>query len=93
MRPLFVVAVALVIALPAASLRVQAQQPAPAAESMKPSVAKSSKKRHTARARHRHARMASLRYRTYSPCAIIDGWRAFPVRDRDSYFDTSRVCR
>ena len=97
MRSLYAAAAALVIALAGASLDARAQQPtqpaAPSAEPAKPSVAKVTKKRRTARARHRHTRMASLRYRTYSPCAIIDGWRAFPVRDRDSYFDTGRVCR
>jgi hypothetical protein len=95
MRPLLALAAALFIALAVASPNASAQQ-STSSSSMErgtPTVLKSSKKRRVARAKHRHARYAALKHRTYSPCAIIDGWRAFPVRYRDSYFDTSRVCR
>ena len=99
MRPLLTATAALVIVTVAVSLNATAQQPAqpsapaPTATPATPAVAKATKKRRTARAKHRGARYASLRHRVYSPCAIIDGWRAFPTRDRDSYFDTARVCR
>jgi hypothetical protein len=93
MRLPYAIAAAFLIALVAGSLEARAQQPTtPAAEPAKPSVAKTTKKRRVARAKHRHVRTAALRHRTH-PCTIIDGWRAFPVRYRDSYFDTSRVCR
>ena len=99
MRPLLTSTAALFIVAAAASLSATAQQSAPpaapaqAAEPATPRLAKATKKRRTARARHRRTRYASLRNRVYSPCEIIDGWRAFPTRDRDSYFDTGRVCR
>jgi hypothetical protein len=93
MRLPYAIAAALFVTMAATSLSAHAQQPtAPTAEPAKPSVAKTTKKRRVARAKHRHVRTAALRHRTH-PCAIIDGWRAFPVRYRDSYFDTSRVCR
>ena len=65
----------------------------PSAEPSKPTAAKASKKRRTARARHGRTRYASLRHRMFSPCEIIDGWRAFPTHARNDYFDTRPVCR
>jgi hypothetical protein len=99
MRPLLTLFAALFVVAAAASLDVAAQQstppstPMPSAEPAAPAVAKATKKRRTAHARHRRTRYASLRNRMYSPCEIIDGWRAFPTRDRNGYFDTSPVCR
>jgi hypothetical protein len=98
MRPLLTAAAALFIVSLAASLDASAQQPAqPSAPAMsEPAaapMAKAKKKHRRAHARHRRTRYASLSHRMYSPCEIIDGWRAFPTRDPDGYFDTSRVCR
>ena len=99
MRPVLTLIAALFVVAAAASLDVAAQQstppptPMPSAEPATPTVAKGSKKRRTARAKHHRPRYASLRRRDDSPCAIIDGWRAFPTRDPDGYFDTGRVCR
>jgi hypothetical protein len=98
MRPMLKVIATLFIAAVAASLQAAAQQPAapPAAPAQKAEpaaqpAAKVTKKRRTARARHRRARHASRWHRDYDPCAIINGWRAFPTRDRDGYFNTDRV--
>ena len=96
MRSLLALTAALLMAAAVTAPSASAQQSTSSPSSMEqatPTVLKSSKKRRVARAKHRHARYAALKHRTYSPCAIIDGWRAFPVRDRDSYFDTNRVCR
>jgi len=99
MRPLLTATAALFIVTVAVSLDATAQQPAqpsapaPTATPAAPPVAEATKKRRTARAKQRRTRYASLRNRMYSPCEIIDGWRAFPTRDRHSYFDTARVCR
>jgi hypothetical protein len=95
MRPLLALVAALCLVTTAASLDAAAQQstpvPAVSAEPATATVVKAGKKHRTAR--HRRTRYASLRHRMYSPCEIIDGWRAFPTRDRDSYFDTRPVCR
>lgn len=96
MRILLTLTAALFVAAAVASPSASAQQPGSPSSSMErstPTMLKSSKKRRVARAKHRHVRYAALKHRANSPCAIIDGWRAFPVRYRDSYFDTSRVCR
>lgn len=99
MRPLLDLAAALCIAAAAASLDAAAQQPtpptapAPSAAPATPAVVKAKKKRRIAHARHRRTRHASLHYHLYNPCAIVDGWRAFPTHARNGYFDTRPVCR
>ena len=100
MRPLLTFAAVLCVAAAAASLDAAAQQqtpptaPAPSAAPATPTVVKAKKKHHrTAHVRHRHTRYASLHYRMYNPCAIVDGWRAFPTHARNDYFDTRPVCR
>jgi len=97
MRTLLIAAAALLLVSVAGPREASAQQPAqptaPAvSEPAAAPMAKAKKKHRRAHARHRRARYASLVHRVYSPCQIIDGWRAFPTHDRDGYFDTRRVC-
>ena len=97
MRPMLKVATTLFIAAAAVSLHATAQQPAPPAappqkaEPAAKPIAKVTKTRRSAHAKHRRARHASRWHRDYDPCAIINGWRAFPTRHRDGYFNTDRV--
>ena len=98
MRNLPALAAVLLAMTVAAPLDVAAQQPAPPSTPMPsagpttPSVTKAKRKHRTARARHHRVRYAAVR-RLDSPCAIIDGWRAFPTHDRYGFFDTRPVCR
>jgi hypothetical protein len=84
-------------ALPDAAAQQSFPPPKPAITEPAPppaaTAAKAAKKPSTARAKPRRTRHAALTHRVYSPCEIIDGWRAFPSRDPKGFFDTRRVCR
>jgi hypothetical protein len=98
MRSRLTAAAAFLIAAGTLSPDAAAQQsfppPKPAiTEPAPPPAATATKKPRAARAKPRRTRHAALAHRAYSPCQIIDGWRAFPSRDPKGYFDTRRVCR
>ena len=85
---------AIAIAIPAIAITIPAvaQQatppPAPVqkAEPTKP-VAKVEKKSQGARTKRRKARHAAKSHGD-DICSIVNGWRAFPVRDPSGYFNT-----
>jgi hypothetical protein len=99
MRSHLIAAATLLFAAGAASPDAAAQQsfppppPAMTEPAPPPAAAKATKKGQAASAKPRHVRYAALRQRVHSPCEIIDGWRAFPTRDRRGFFDTRRACR
>jgi hypothetical protein len=97
MRHLLTVAAALLAAASFAMPHAAAQQsfppPKPAITApAPPPTATAAKKPRAARAKPQRTRHAALAHRAYSPCQIIDGWRAFPSRDPKGFFDTRRVC-
>jgi hypothetical protein len=71
--------------------------PAAAQQKEQPSRAErylGAKKKPTHHRRYRGDPAERISRNAYNPslCGVINGWRAFPTRDRSGYFDTRSAC-